>query len=182
MWDMARVRIVSTADLSPADRRRIRNLMDLAFDGRFDDDDWDHALGGLHVVITDGEKPMAHASVVQRRFLHAGRSWRGGYVEAVAVHPGRQRRGLGSRVMGGVERVIDRTYELGALSTSEAGRELYLARGWLPWRGETWAMSPAGPVRTADDDDSTLVRLVPGAAALDVSGTLACDWREGDLW
>ena len=179
---MARVRIVTTADLPPADRKRIRALMDAAFGGEFDDHDWDHALGGLHILITDGEKPVAHASVVQRRFLHEGRSWRGGYVEAVAVHPDRQRRGLGSRVMAGAERVIDRTYEFGALSTSEAARTMYLARGWLPWRGETWAMSPAGLLRTEDDDDSTLVRPVPGAHELHLTGRLACDWREGDVW
>ena len=178
---MTRVRIVSTADLAPADRKRIRGLMDLAFDGEFDDHDWDHALGGLHVLITEGEKPVAHASVVQRRFWHGERSWRGGYVEAVAVRPDRQRRGLGSRVMAGAERVIDLAYEFGALSSSEVAREWYLGRGWLPWRGETWAMAPRGLVRTEDDDDSTLVR--PGSRGeLDLTGRLACDWRDGDVW
>lgn len=179
---MARVRILSTADLSPAELTRIRGLMDAAFGGEFDDHDWDHALGGLHAVVTDGEKPVAHASVVQRRFLHEGRSWRGGYVEAVAVHPDLRRRGLGSAVMASAERVIDQAYEFGALSTSEVARELYLGRGWLPWQGETWVMAPGGLVRTADDDDSTLVRFVPGGPELRLSGTLACDWRDGDVW
>jgi aminoglycoside 2'-N-acetyltransferase I len=181
MATMARVRIVSTADLSPSDRLRIRELMDSAFGGEFDDHDWEHSLGGLHVVVTDGEKPVAHASVVQRRFLHDGRAWRGGYVEAVAVRPDRQRRGLGSAVMDAAEGLIDRAYDFGALSTSDAARRLYLGRGWLPWQGETWAMTPAGLVRTPDDDDSTLVRLGAGCE-LQLDGMLACDWRDGDLW
>ena len=179
---MAGVRRVPTCDLSPDERGRVRELMSLAFQDGFDDHDWDHALGGLHFLIMEGETPVAHASVVQRRFLHEGRSWRGGYVEAVAVHPGRQGLGLGKAVMAEVERAIDRAYEFGALSASEAGRGLYLGRGWLPWRGETCVMAPHGLVRTPDDDDSTLVRSVPGGAELRLPGMLACDWRDGDVW
>ncbi|HEX5199649.1 MAG TPA: GNAT family N-acetyltransferase [Actinoplanes sp.] len=51
------------------------------------------------MLVLDGCEPIAHASVVQRRFLHAGRSWRGGYAEAVAVHPGRRGQGHAATVM-----------------------------------------------------------------------------------
>jgi aminoglycoside 2'-N-acetyltransferase I len=176
------VRTVPTADLDPGERSRIRALLDLAFDGRFSDEDWDHSLGGLHFLVAEGSVPVAHAAVVQRRFLHQDHPWRCGYVEAVAVDPAHQGQGLAAAVMTAAERVIDRSYHLGALSASAAGRGLYLARGWLPWSGPTGTLSPTGPVRTSEDDDSTLVRPVPGGAPLDLALPLTCDWRDGDVW
>ena len=171
-----------TADLTGSDRAAIRRLLDLAFDGDFGDEDWEHALGGVHVLVSEDGVPVAHASVVQRRLLHQGRSWRCGYVEAVAVHPRRQRCGLGSTVMAAAERVIDGGYQVGALSASDAGREFYLARGWTLWRGPTAVLAPSGVTRTEEDDDSTFMRAVPGGAPLDRTGMLICDWRDGDVW
>jgi aminoglycoside 2'-N-acetyltransferase I len=176
------VRTVPTAALDPDERMAIRRLLDLAFEGDFDDHDWDHALGGLHCVFSVREAPVAHAAVVQRRFLHDGRSWRGGYVEGVAVHPEWRGQGLAAAVMAEAERIVDRGYELGALSASEEGRGLYLARGWLPWQGGTAVLAPAGLTGTPEDDDSTYVRIVPGGAELRLTGTLACDWRGGAVW
>ncbi|GIE97266.1 GNAT family N-acetyltransferase [Paractinoplanes rishiriensis] len=179
---MPSVRTVATADLDPAGRAAIRRLLDLSFDGEFTDDDWDHTLGGQHFTVTVGGMLVAHAAVVQRRFLHDDRSWRGGYVEGVAVHPECRRQGLGNAVMAAAEHVIDRAFDLGALSTSADGRGLYLRRGWLVWQGPTAVLAPAGLTRTADDDGGTFVRIVPGGADLRRTGTLACDWRDGDVW
>ena len=55
-----------------------------------------------------------------------------------------------------------------------------LARGWAPWQGPTAVLTPGGVTPTPDDDDSTLVR--PVTAGLVLTGTLTCDWREGDVW
>jgi hypothetical protein len=41
-----------TADLNAAERARIRTFLDEAFDGDFTDDDWEHALGGVHAWRT----------------------------------------------------------------------------------------------------------------------------------
>ena len=49
----------------------------------------------------------------------------------------------------------------------------------MPWQGPTAVLAPGGLTRTPEDDDSTLVRPVPG---LNLTGTLTCDWREGDVW
>ena len=179
---MVSVRTVPTADLTAADRTAIRRLLDDAFAGSFDDDDWDHALGGLHFLVDEQDTLVAHAAVVQRRFWHAGRSLRGGYVEAVAVPPRWRGRGFAAAVLAEAERVIDRAYDLGALSASDAGRGLYLARGWVPWQGPTAVLAPGGLTRTEEDDDSTFVRPVAGGAALDPAAVLACDWRDGDVW
>ena len=173
------MRVVPTADLGADERRALRDLLDLAFDGGFDDHDWDHALGGSHVIVTRDGAPVAHGSVVQRRFLHEGRSWRCGYVEAVAVHPRWRGQGLAGAVMTEAERLIDGGFAFGALSASDDGRGLYLARGWVPWQGRTAVLSPTGVIPTPDDDDGTLVRPVPG---LVLTGTLTCDWRDGDVW
>jgi aminoglycoside 2'-N-acetyltransferase I len=170
------VRTVPTADLDTAERTAIRGLLDLAFDGGFAGEDWDHALGGLHFVIARDGEPVAHASVVQRRLLLDGRTLRCGYVEAVAVHPGHRRRGLAGAVMAEAERVIDRAYHLGALSASADGHGLYLARGWRLWAGPTAVLAPSGVTLTPEDDDSVFVRGISD------SGTLVCDWRDGDVW
>ncbi|MDG4863114.1 GNAT family N-acetyltransferase, partial [Streptomyces sp. T-3] len=83
---MTTLRTAHTANLTRAELDAARALLDDAFDGDFSDEDWDHGLGGLHACVHDETGTLlAHGSVVQRRVLHAGRSYRVGYVEAVAV-------------------------------------------------------------------------------------------------
>jgi aminoglycoside 2'-N-acetyltransferase I len=176
----AAVTLLHTAQLDPAALRAARDLVFEAFDGGFTDDDWDHALGGLHALVhADGEL-VAHGAVVQRRMLHGGRTLRVGYVEAVAVHPAVRRRGHASALMAALEDVIRPGFDAGALSASDAGALLYASRGWQRWRGTTWALTPEGRVRTADEDDALFV--LPGALPLDLDGEITCDWRTGDLW
>ncbi|KUL31252.1 GNAT family N-acetyltransferase [Actinoplanes awajinensis] len=179
---MTVLRTVATADLTSSDRARLRALLDDAFAGNFDDHDWEHTLGGLHILISVDGTLIAHGAVVQRRFLHQGRSWRCGYVEAVAVHPAHRRRGFATAVMTEAERIIDHGYALGALSASRAGRALYLTRGWHLWPGGTAVVAPTGIRRTEEDDDSTLVRPVPDGTPLNEAALLICDWRDGDVW
>jgi hypothetical protein len=49
----------------------------------------EHALGGVHALVVEGDRLIAHASLVARRLLRRGRSLRTGCVEAVAVAPDR---------------------------------------------------------------------------------------------
>jgi aminoglycoside 2'-N-acetyltransferase I len=169
-----------TADLDPVTLEAVRALLDLAFEGDFDDHDWDHALGGVHALGRDEGELVVHGSVVQRRILHGGRALRTGYVEAVAVHPDRRRLGHASMLMDSLERVIRGAYELGALSASGQGAPLYAARGWQRWRGPTSALTPAGVARTPGDDGS--IYVLPVDSKLDLDRELTCDWREGDVW
>jgi|GEM_PF-4345206 len=96
-----RTRRLATTELTDAELIAIRKLMEVAFaddeDGPFDDDDWQHALGGVHVVLDVDGVIVAHASVVERDIHIARQPLRTGYVEAVATAPGRQ--GLGTKVM-----------------------------------------------------------------------------------
>jgi len=175
-----RIEVAHTSALPRVALEAARDLMDVAFEGDFDEEDWEHALGGMHALVWDGPVLVAHGAIVQRRLLHRGRALRCGYVEAVAVHPARQRQGLGNALMTELERVIRGAYDLGALSTTEAGLPLYCSRGWLLWTGPTFALTPSGVVHTEDDDGSVLV--LPVAADLRLDEPLTCDWRDGDPW
>ena len=177
---MVDVRIAHTADLDASTLRAARALLDDAFGDEMTDEDWEHALGGVHALVSDGGKLIGHASVVQRRLVHQGRALRAGHVEAVAVRGDRRRQGHGGAMMDQLERVVRSAYELGALGASDEGAAFYAARGWQRWRGRTSALTPAGIVRTEEEDDWVFV--LPVGVPLDLRGELTCDWREGDLW
>jgi aminoglycoside 2'-N-acetyltransferase I len=177
---MPDVHVAHTADLDSAVLEAARALLDEAFGSEFTDHDWDHARGGLHALVWEGDELIAHAALVQRRLLHGGRALRAGYVEAVAVRADRRRRGHAGAMMETLERVLRGAYDLGALSATDAGAAVYVARGWKRWQGPTSALTPAGVARTEDDDGS--VYVLPLTAPLDLGGELTCDWRDGDVW
>ena len=208
---MPTVTVVHTSRAEPATLTAARALCGESF-CTFDAVDWDHALGGLHAFAHDGHRLVAHGSVVQRRFLvrdpgarHASaamqgrprpgarpelakggedgvlfRSLRCGYIEAVAVAADRRRRGLGTAVMAELERIVRAAYPFGALSASEAGAPLYAARGWQLWQGPVAVLTPQGTVPAPEERGSVFV--LPGAAPLDLTGELVCDWRDGEAW
>ncbi|MFF1705177.1 GNAT family N-acetyltransferase [Streptomyces sp. NPDC058252] len=175
-----RLRTAHTADLTPAELRAARTLLDDAFDGGFSDEDWDHGLGGIHVLVHDERGLAAHGSVIQRRVLHRGRSLRVGYVEAVGVRADARRTGLGGRVMAEVERIVEGAYPLGALSASEEGAALYAARGWQLWPGRICALGPDGIVRLPEEEGTTYLRPA-SAGPVDPAYELVFDWRDGDV-
>src|SRR5438105_15220063 len=102
---MTRTQVAHTADLSAADLDASRALLYAAFDD-MRDEDWEHALGGMHALVWDGDVLVGHGSVVQRRLLHKGIPLRAGYVEGVAVRADRRRQGQGGAVMAELERII----------------------------------------------------------------------------
>ncbi|WP_329063046.1 GNAT family N-acetyltransferase [Streptomyces sp. NBC_01429] len=175
------LRTAHTFELAPAELSAIRALLDDAFEEGFDDEDWDHGLGGIHAFVRDPDGAfVAHGSLVQRRVLLAGRSYRIGYVEAVAVRADRRRQGLGGRVMASLERVLDGAYAAGALAASDDGALLYRARGWHPWPDRIEALGPGGVVRLPEEEGALYLRPSAGHPPLDPSGgALVFDWREG---
>ena len=177
-----RIRRLSTHDLRPKEIAAIRELLDSAFaetEG-YGDEDWGNALGGVHFVLDEEGRIVAHVSVVERE-LHAGdHPLKTGYVEAVATLPSRQGQGYASRLMNRAEEHIDGRFELGALSS--AGTTLYARRGWMPWLGETYVRQDARLIRTPEDDVALYVRLTPSSPELDRSASITCGWRPGDPW
>jgi len=176
-------RLVHTADLDGETREGARQMVIEAFaDGEVDftDADWEHSLGGMHALICDHGALVAHGAVVQRRMIHDGVALRCGYLEAVAVREDWRGQGLAVAVMDALEQVLRGAYELGALSASEAGRPMYVSRGWIPWRGPTSVLTPNGVTRTPDDDHGVFV--LPVTVEVDPAAELTCDWRPGDVW
>ena len=178
---MSEVRVAHTADLDAATLDAARALLFAAFDDDFfTDDDWEHALGGMHALVWEGDELIAHASVVQRRFLHGGRALRTGYVEGVGVRADRRRHGHGAAMMDALERVARGAYDLAALGATDEAAAFYAARGWQLWRGPSSALTPRGIKRTAEEDGG--IYVLPLGVPLDLSGELTCDWRDGDVW
>ena len=181
-----RLRRLPTAALTATERADIRALMDEAFrddddpDEAFTDDDWQHALGGTHVVLDVGGEILAHASVVERRLRIGDLVLRTGYVEAVATSPGRHGEGFGTLVMQDVGEIIRAGFELGGLGTG--AQHFYERLGWRVWPGPTFVRTPDGDRATPDDDGFVMVLRTPSTPALDEAARISCDWRPGDAW
>ena len=177
------MRRVATAALSSGDVATLRELFAAAWpdpQDAFTEDDWEHAIGGVHFILESEGGAVAHASVVERELHVAGHPIGTGYVEAVATRPDLQRKGYGTAVMGEVNEYIDQTFALGALGTGE--HEFYERLGWVRWAGPTSVRARNGEVRTADEDGYVMVRLTPSSPELDLSAPISCEWRRGDVW
>jgi aminoglycoside 2'-N-acetyltransferase I len=175
-----------TAELTPADLEAIRRLLTAAFGDdpgeAFENSDWEHALGGVHVVLDVDREIAAHASVVERELHVEGQVLRTGYVEAVATLPALQGRGFGTLVMREVNGLIAERYELGALGTGS--HHFYERLGWRTWRGPSSVRLPDGRVeRTPDEDGYILVLETPATPGpFDLTAAISCEWRPGDVW
>jgi aminoglycoside 2'-N-acetyltransferase I len=178
-----RITRLTTDALTPASTSAIRALLWAAFgDGEeaMTEDDWQHALGGMHFVAELDGEIVAHAAVVERELEVDGVPLRTGYVEAVATAVAWQGRGIGSRLMSEVNAYVAAGFELGALGT---GRHHFYERlGWLTWRGPAFVLAPGGRRRTPDEEGYILVLRTPSSPRLDLTAAITCDWRPGDVW
>ncbi len=173
--------MIAWGELPSGDVGRLRALLDAAFDGDFTDDDWAHCAGGVHVVVRQGGVPVAYAAVVARTLTVGDVPLDTGYVEAVAVLPRLQGRGLGTAVMRRVGEIIVARHAWGALSTDAHG--FYSRCGWERWRGPTHVRGRDGTVRrSADEDGGIMVLRTARTAAIAVDAPLTCDDRPGDAW
>jgi aminoglycoside 2'-N-acetyltransferase I len=181
--DRGRLRRLPTSQLTAAEVRAIRALLWAAFpsgDEAFTEDDWRHAIGGLHFVLERDGRVLAHASVVERQLHVGGQPVQAGYVEAVATDPDQQGRGLGTRVMRDVTSYIRERFELGALGTGS--HHFYERLGWVAWRGPTSVRTDAGTHRTPGEDGYILVLPTPSSPPLDPTAPISCEWRPGAVW
>jgi aminoglycoside 2'-N-acetyltransferase I len=180
----SKVRHLRTDGLTTSEVTALRRLMEEAFgpdeDERFREQDWQHALGGIHFVLELDGGIASHAAVVERTLHIAGRPVRTGYVEAVATMPEFQGRGLGTEVMQAAGGHIQEQFELGALGTGE--QPFYERLGWEIWRGPTSVRAPSGEVPTPDEDGYIMVLRTPSSPTLDLDAPISCDWRDGDVW
>jgi aminoglycoside 2'-N-acetyltransferase I len=177
---MMDLRVIPSAKADEDDLHRLRRLLDEAFDGDFSDDDWEHALGGWHVVVLEKGAAVSHAAVVPRGIDIGARRLRAGYVEAVATVPARRREGLASVAMTAVAGLVHRFFEVGVLSTALPA--FYERLGWERWRGPSFVRRGGRLVRTEDEDDGILVLRGAQSRDLDLTDRIVCDARTGDDW
>jgi len=131
-----------------------------------------------HVLALRQGVLVGHACWVTRWLQPDGLApLRTAYVEAVAVAPARQRRGIGSVVMRRLAAAIAR-YEVGALSPTYSA--FYEGLGWTPWHGPTAIRTTHGLVATPEDE--IMILRTPSTPALDVGVCITAEWREGELW
>lgn len=170
----------SSEVLPDAIRSELRRLLDAAFAGAFTDDDWEHALGGVHVWIAEGDRVISHASIIERTLVCDGHRLRVGYVEAVATLQSHRHQRYGSAVMTRAGEIIRARHALGALSTGS--HAFYERLGWERWLGPTFVDTPRGRERTAADDGGVMILRTERSPAVDLGGEIVCDWRAGDVW
>jgi aminoglycoside 2'-N-acetyltransferase I len=178
------VQRLATSELSDDDIAEIRELMRVAFSGDehggFGEDDWEHAIGGTHFLLRDAGRIVAHASVVDRDIRIGGAPVRTAYVEAVATLPEMQGRGFGTAVMREVGDLVAADYQLGALGTGS--HHFYERLGWKTWRGPAFVRTAAGEERTPDDEGYILVLFTPQSPPVELTESISCEWRPGDVW
>jgi aminoglycoside 2'-N-acetyltransferase I len=183
------VRRLTTSELTSHEVAAVRALLWNAFERvaegtgegeGFTEFDWEHALGGVHVVGTVDERVVAHASVVPRELHVGGVPIATGYLEAVAVDPDEQGRGYGTAVIQVAGSIIGMRYELGALGTG--AHRFYERLGWFIWQGPAYVRTNDGDVRTPDEEGYIMVLRTPTTPPLDIHAPISCDWRPGDVW
>ena len=172
--------VVESDEVDAARRAALRELWDQAFGDRFSDDDADHAYGGVHVLVRDGERLVGHASAVPRRLRFGDGPWRTvGYVEGVATHPQRQREGIGRSMMLRLHTEITGRWAVALLSTGRATR-FYEGLGWERWRGLSYTRTADG---VADDEHGGLMVLrLDTSVVPDLGVDVTCEDRRGDAW
>ena len=71
-------------------------------------------------------------------------------------------------------------FEFAALSASLVG--YYERFGWERWQGASYVQDGDQVTRTADDDDGILVLRCGPSAGVDLTDSITCDIRSGDVW
>jgi aminoglycoside 2'-N-acetyltransferase I len=171
------VTVAHTADLGATTLSAAHELLSAAFAGALTAEDWEHCLGGLHVLAWDDGELVGHAAVVQRRLIYDGTSLRAGYLEGMGVAAAHRRRGHGAAMMVEVNRIIRAAYAIGGLGATDDGAALYARCGWQVWEGPLSELTPDGIRRTEGEEGSIWV-----LGEFDRTRELTCDWREGDHW
>ena len=166
-------------DLSPGTTASLRKLLDLAFEGDFSEEDWEHALGGVHFIGFLGETIIAHGAIVPRSMAINGERVTVGYVEAIAVLPMHWHKGYGTLLMEQITQFCLLNYELSMLSTDE--QTFYLQLGWHQFLGESF-VNNANIEERSEEEDAGLMFLNSKEFEGREIQRVVCDSRVGDSW
>ena len=174
--------VVDSPQMDESSRLEARRLWHAAFGDRFDDNDADHAFGGVHVLVREAGRLVGDASAVPRRLRFGDGPWRAvGYVEAVAVEPEWQRRGIGHRLMEVLQAEIAGRWPLAMLSTGRT-TAFYESLGWTQWRGLSYTLTASGSVVPDGEHGGLMVLVIDPSAEPDLDAAVTCEDRPGDAW
>ena len=157
----------------------IRSLLELAYDGDFSSEDWEHTFGGQYFIGLLDNIIVAHGSVVPRNMLINGQEITVGYVEAIAVLPAYWRQGFGTQLMTQITQFCHNNYELSILSTDE--KQFYEKLGWRQFLGESFVRNGESEVRTAEEDDGLMLLSRDHCGTSEIRRAI-CQPRIGDDW
>jgi len=134
---------------------------------------------GLHVLGWMRGRLVGHAVVTDRWLqVAAGPLLRTAYVDAVAVSPGVQGRGVGSALMRRLADVIT-AFDVACLQTDRVG--FYERLGWEEWRGPLGGRSADGLVPTPQQRGVMVLRL-PRTPELDPAAPLSIEASRETIW
>ena len=157
----------------------INALLDLAYEGDFSPEDWEHTFGGQYLIGYLDSTIIAHGSVVPRNMFIDREEVTVGYVEAIAVLPTHWRQGFGTQLMTKITQFCQDNYELSMLSTDE--NEFYERLGWHQFKGESFVQNGDSEVRTEEEDEGLM--WLPGIkSGMREFRRAACQSRSGDSW
>jgi aminoglycoside 2'-N-acetyltransferase I len=132
-----------------------------------------------HILARLNDTLIGHATWMPRWLQpDQQRALRTAYVDAVAILPMYQERGIGSRIMRHLVAQIQ-DYELAALATSHL--TFYQQLGWELWRGPLGARLKQG-VQPTPNEQVMILRLPKTPPDLDLSLPLSVEWRAGSVW
>ncbi|MHB1327206.1 MAG: GNAT family N-acetyltransferase [Gemmatimonadales bacterium] len=169
---------IGTGALPAAVREEILSLCHEAY-GENLNRYFDEIGPGVHLLSREDDKLVSHVMWVDRK-LDPGNlpPLRTAYVELVGTRVESQGRGYATQLMNRLaDEVTD--YDLAALSPRDPA--FYERLGWERWQGPLLVQRPSG-IQTADDEIVMIRRLPNTPADLDLSASLAANWRPGEIW
>lgn len=171
--------IKQVTNLDPNIEFSIRALLDLAFEGDFSYEDWEHTFGGQYFLGYIDDTIIAHGSVVPRNMFIDGQALTVGYIEAIGVLPTHWHQGFGTELMIQITQFCQDNYELSMLSTDE--HLFYEKLGWLRFQGESFVSDGNLEVTTLEEDEGLM--FVPGKkGGITEIRRAVCESRSGDSW
>lgn len=171
--------IKEVVDVDSDTELSIRALLDLAYEGDFSSEDWEHTFGGKYFIGYLGDTIIAHGSVVPRNMFIDGEAMTVGYVEAIAVLPSHWRQGFGTQLMQQITKFCQDTYGLSMLSTDE--NQFYKRLGWRQFQGESFARTGDLEVPTFEEDEGLMLHYGKGSQVRQIQRAV-CESRSGDDW
>lgn len=169
-----------SSQLSNEEKETLYRMLYQGFDHDFTRDDFQHALGGMHVLAYDHQQIIGHVSIVQRNMAIGDKPITVGYVEAMAVLENYRRQGIGKQLMLATNKIIDDCYQLGLLCASDEGVSLYQSVGWRVWNGSLYELNQGHYIHSIDEEGG--IMGWSNNQSIDFTQPLYCDFRSGDQW